>query len=55
MVTSKYKDEVALYKKVLAGILLDLQQKVYNYQKSLEKSPFSEEQLIDIATFLKTN
>lgn len=53
VVTSKYKDEVALYKKVLAGILLDLQQKVYNYQKSLEKSPFSEEQLIDIATFLK--
>ena len=52
VVTYKYKDEVAKYKKVLAGILIEVQIKAFGYLKSLEKDKLSEGQLVDIATFL---
>ena len=35
----KDKEDTITYKKVLAGLLLDIQQKLFTYQKRLEKSP----------------
>lgn len=52
VVTYKYKDEVAKYKKMLAGILLEVQKKMFDYLNLLDKGSVSEEQLIKIAEFL---
>jgi len=52
VVTYKYKDEVAKYKKVLAGFLLKMQDQVFNYLELLDKPGVSEKQLIEIGEFL---
>lgn len=52
VVTYKYKDEVAKYKKVLAGILLNVQEQVFKYLNVLGETNVSEEQLIEIGEFL---
>ncbi|MEM6516226.1 MAG: DUF4301 family protein [Bacteroidota bacterium] len=52
VVVYKYKEEVVKYKKVLAGILLEVQEKSFSYLKDLESSEISEEWLIQIAEFL---
>lgn len=51
VVVYKYKDEVAKYKKMLGGILLDVQQKAFNYLKKLEQKDVSEEEIYEIAEF----
>ena len=53
VVTYKYKHQVALYKKVLAGILLELQGQIFDYQKLLEQLQLNEKQLNAIAEFLQ--
>lgn len=53
VVTYKYKHQVALYKKVLAGVLLEFQNKIFDYQQLLEQSDLSEMQLNTIAEFLQ--
>ena len=52
VVVYKYKDEVAKYKKVLAGILLELQEKTFKHLRQLENDDISEDELIEIAEFL---
>ncbi|WP_047549953.1 DUF4301 family protein [Psychroserpens sp. Hel_I_66] len=52
VVTKKYKEEVAKYKKVLAGILLEVQEMAFNYLKILDIGEISEEKSIEIAKFL---
>jgi hypothetical protein len=52
VVVKQYKDEVAKYKKVLAGILLDVQEKAYNYLRDLDINEISEDHLTTIAEFL---
>ncbi|NRA91167.1 MAG: DUF4301 family protein [Psychroserpens sp.] len=52
VVTYKYKEEVAKYKKVLAGILLELQEKIFQYMEELESQEISEAKRIEIAEFL---
>ena len=52
VVVKQYKEEVAKYKKVLAGILLDVQEKTYKYLKDLEANEISEDHLTTIAEFL---
>ncbi len=52
VVTYKYKDEVAKYKKVLAGILLEVQEQAFSYLHLLENSQPSEGKLIEIGEFL---
>nr|WP_321221764.1 DUF4301 family protein [uncultured Psychroserpens sp.] len=52
VVTYKYKEEVAKYKKVLAGILLEVQEKAFNYLTILENGEVSEEKSIEIGEFL---
>ncbi len=59
VVVYKYKDEVAKYKKVLAGILLEVQKQAFIYLNLLDKGNLldlsadkAEEKLIEIAEFL---
>jgi len=52
VVTYKYKNEVAKYKKVLAGILLKIQEQVFEYLELLDGVDVSAEQLIEIGEFL---
>ena len=52
VVVKQYKEEVAKYKKVLAGILLDVQEKAYKYLKDLEANEINEDHLTTIAEFL---
>ena len=52
VVVYKYKDEVATYKKVLAGILLELQTKTFKYLHNLDSKDISEENIAAIENFL---
>lgn len=52
VVVKKYKSEVAKYKKVLAGILLQLQQKAFSYLNLLDDGNTTENDLTEIAEFL---
>nr|WP_321232522.1 DUF4301 family protein [uncultured Psychroserpens sp.] len=52
VVTYKYKKDVAKYKKVLAGILIEIQELAFKYLNLLDEDNLSEEQLIGIAEFL---
>ncbi|WP_298900740.1 DUF4301 family protein [uncultured Psychroserpens sp.] len=52
VVTYKYKTEVAKHKKILAGILIDIQEQAFKYLNILEKENPAEDQLIEIAEFL---
>lgn len=54
VVVTTYREEVAFYKKMLAGTLLSLQEKSFNYLKILDNSTsVSPVQIKEIATFLK--
>jgi len=52
VVVKYYKEDVAKYKKVLAGILLKLQTKAFGFLRDLEKDIVSENELTNIAEFL---
>jgi len=52
VVVFKYEDEVSEYKKMLAGILIQLQDKAFRYLKKLESQDISQADLVEIAKFL---
>ena len=52
VVVYKYEKEVAQYKKMLAGMLLEVQRDVFNYLTVLENDNVSEIVIIEIAEFL---
>ena len=52
VVVKKYKDEVAKYKKVLAGILLKLQSKAFDCLKILDNDTISDKEFEGIEAFL---
>ncbi|MGG5487756.1 DUF4301 family protein [Flavobacteriaceae bacterium 144Ye] len=52
VVVYKYKTEVAKYKKLLAGVLLNLQETSFKYMEQLDDEETTEEELIKIAEFL---
>lgn len=52
VVVKQYKEEMVKYKKVLAGILLKLQDKAFQYMKMLDTSSLSEDDFKEIETFL---
>ena len=52
VVVSKYEAEVAEYKKMLGGVLLELQNKVFHYLKLMDEKDLEEEEIISIAEFL---
>lgn len=55
VVTPKLKDDVIIYKKILAGALLKTQEQIFNYLKALEKNTITEENIISIANFLNSD
>lgn len=52
VVVSKFEKEVADYKKMLAGILLETQSQAFKYLELLDKGSLTEEDLIVIAQFV---
>ncbi|MEM9680259.1 MAG: DUF4301 family protein [Bacteroidota bacterium] len=52
VVVKKYKEEVAKYKKVLAGILLGLQERAFKFLNDLDDHKITEDELTAIAEFL---
>lgn len=52
VVVYKYEKEVAEYKKMLAGLLLKLQNETFNHLKTLENKDVSEDDVVKIAEFL---
>ena len=52
VVVYKYKEEVATYKKVLAGILLELQNRIFKYLNQLDSEKVSESLIDEIPQFM---
>src|SRR5690606_3917816 len=52
VVVYKYKNEVAKNKKILAGILMEIQQQAFQYLELIDKGELSHETIIEIARFL---
>ncbi|WPR71917.1 DUF4301 family protein [Flavobacterium sp. NG2] len=46
-------ENIALYKKALAGILLDIQHQVFDYLNLIEKGTFTEDKIAEITQFFK--
>ena len=53
VVPDKFKADTITYKKLLAGVLVTLQQKVFGYLQLLESGKYTHEQVIDILQFLQ--
>lgn len=54
VVVYEYKKEVAEHKKILAGVLLKTQEKAFGFLKDLQGKTLTEDGLIEIARFLRT-
>jgi len=52
VVVFKFEEQVAQYKKMLAGILLQIQEQAFQYLEQLEQDDISENEVITIAEFL---
>ncbi|MDP5199380.1 DUF4301 family protein [Flavobacterium sp. DG2-3] len=52
-VIQNHIDEITLYKKALAGILITIQQKVFGYLQAIEKKEIQKEEITEITSFLK--
>ncbi|WP_159022454.1 DUF4301 family protein [Formosa sp. L2A11] len=52
VVVSKFKENIVEYKKVLAGVLLELQGQAYTYLEHLDNNVLSENELVEITEFL---
>jgi nicotinamide riboside kinase len=54
-VIQNHIDKIALYKKALAGILIELQNKIFGYLKDIENKEVTEEKIAEVVLFLKQN
>ena len=52
VVIYKYKNEVAKYKKVLAGVLIKLQKQIFDYLNLIEAKELSDKEIKEIEVFL---
>jgi len=52
-VIQNHIDEITLYKKALAGVLLEIQEKVFNYLKLIDKGELKEDNILEIINFLQ--
>ncbi|WP_125722225.1 DUF4301 family protein [Flavobacterium ustbae] len=52
-VIQNHIDEITLYKKALAGVLLKVQEKVFGYLKAIENKEIQKDKIAEIASFLK--
>lgn len=53
VVPDKLKGDTVLYKKLIAGVLVALQQKVFAYLQLLESGKYTHEQILEILQFLQ--
>jgi len=53
-VIQNHKEEIALYKKALAGILLDKQNQIFEYLKALDENQLDKSFLDEIVTFIES-
>ena len=53
VVPDRYKDNEALYKKMLAGVLVDTQAKAFAYLDKLESGDYTPDDLMEIEGFIK--
>ena len=53
-VIQNHIEDIALYKKALAGILIELQQQIFIYLRNIDSGIIDENQITEIAEFLKT-
>ncbi|WP_316635389.1 DUF4301 family protein [uncultured Flavobacterium sp.] len=51
-VIQNHIEETTLYKKALAGILIENQQRVFNYLKAIDKQEIKEDSIDEVVTFL---
>lgn len=49
----KYKATETKYKKILAGVLVDVQEKIFSYLKLIDSGKYSHEELLEILHFLQ--
>ncbi|MCX7551062.1 DUF4301 family protein [Xanthomarina sp. F2636L] len=52
VVVFKYEDEVSEYKKMLAGILMEVQNQAFNYLEKLDNNDLSRNEILEISKFL---
>lgn len=52
-VPDKYKEEEAKYKKMLAGYLVDIQEKIHQYLQTIDSGCYERESLLEILHFLQ--
>ncbi|MCD8309729.1 MAG: DUF4301 family protein [Prevotellaceae bacterium] len=53
VVPDKLKGETVLYKKLIAGVLISLQQRVFSYLQLLDSGKYTHEQVLEILQFLQ--
>ncbi len=53
VVPDKLKGETVLYKKLIAGVLISLQQRVFSYLQLLDSGKYTHEQVLEILHFLQ--
>ncbi|MBS7252730.1 DUF4301 family protein [Flavobacterium branchiicola] len=51
-VIQNHIDQITLYKKALAGVLIEIQQRVFSYLEAIDKNKVSEKELEEIVVFL---
>jgi nicotinamide riboside kinase len=52
-VIQNHIDKITLYKKALAGVLIEVQQQVFSYLKLIDQNKIKEDHIADIVLFLK--
>ena len=55
VVPDKFKADTITYKKLLAGVLVTLQQKVFGYLQLLESGKYTHEQVMEVLQFVQKN
>ncbi len=53
VVPDTFKDSTVLYKKLIAGVLVDTQQKIFDYLYLIDSGKYSHDQLMEIIHFLQ--
>ncbi|MCD0475945.1 DUF4301 family protein [Flavobacterium sp. EDS] len=54
-VIQNHIEEISLYKKGLAGILIELQNKIFGYLKEIENQKITADKIVEVMQFLKEN
>ena len=52
VVPDQYKADTVLYKKLIAGVLIDTRKKIFDYLKLIESGQYTSEQIVEIIRFV---